>query len=198
MKEIGAKARHNLEKAVMRIFSPRSLQISRRAFAGLSGAYLAAGLFPAEAAPPRASGMYDEPWFLKPAFDLSKDFAAASGASKTFAVIWEMPNCPWCKVLHTVNFARDDIAAYARRNFSFVQLNIAGGREYTDFDGETLPERILARKYEVASTPTMQFFVPAGAEGPAEVGRLAYREPDDFLQMLRFVREKRYRNGPAG
>jgi thioredoxin-related protein len=183
----------------MHINRPRSLQLSRRALVGLSGAYLAAGLFPAKAAPPaRAYGMYDETWFLKPSYDLSKDFAAAASANKTFAVIWEMPSCSWCRLLHAVNFAREDISTYAKQNFGFLQLNMTGGRRYADFDGEKLPERILALKHEVASTPTFQFFVPGGAEGPREVGRMAYREPDDFLHMLRFVREQRYLSGQSG
>ncbi len=184
----------------MRINRLRSLHLSRRALVGLSGAYLAAGVLPANAAPPaRADGMYDEPWFLKSTHDLSKDFAAAAAANKSFAIVWEMPSCGWCKLLHVVNFARQDIASYASQNFGFIQLNMTGGRPYVDFDGEKLPERSLALKYGVGSTPTIQFFVPGGAEGPREVGRLAYREPDGFLYMLRFVREKRYQaGGPFG
>jgi thioredoxin-related protein len=176
----------------MRIFSPRSLYLSRRALVGISGAYLAAGLFPAHATKMRPDGLYSEPWFMKPTHDLSKDFALAASANKTFAVLWEMPNCSWCRLLHGVNFAREDIASYARRNFGFLQLNMLGARPYADFDGEQLTERLLALKYGVASTPTLQFFEPAGAEEPREMGRLAYREPDDFLHMLRFAHEKRF------
>jgi thioredoxin-related protein len=183
----------------MRHHGSRSFHLSRRALVGLSGAYVAAGLFPAHAASQaQASGLFVEPWFLKPSYDLSMDFAATTAANKTFAVLWEMPSCSWCRLLHAVNFARDDIASYAKRHFGFLQLNMTGARAYTDFDGEKLPERMLAMKHQVASTPTMQFFVSAGAEEPREVGRLAYREPDDFLHMLRFVHEKRYTIGPTG
>jgi len=183
----------------MRNHGSRTFHLSRRALVGLSGAYVAAGLFPAKAAPrARAYGMFDEPWFLKPSHDLSRDFAATTAANKTFAVLWEMPNCSWCRLLHAVNFAREDIASYAKSHFGFLQLNMTGAGSYVDFDGEKLPEHLLAMKHRVASTPTIQFFVPAGAEGPREVGRLAYREPDDFLHMLRFVREKRYMIGPVG
>lgn len=181
----------------MRHHGSRTFHFSRRTLVGLSAAYVATGLFPARAASQARASLLAEPWFLKPSHDLSEDFAAATAAKKTFTVLWEMPACSWCRLLHAVNFARDDIASYAKRNFAFLQLNMTGGRAYADFDGERLPERILAMKHRVASTPTMQFFV-AGAEGPREVGRLAYREPDDFLHMLRFVREKRYMIGPAG
>jgi thioredoxin-related protein len=198
MKEIGATM-VQLEKAVMRNHGSRTFHLSRRSLVGLSGAYVAAGLFPANATSQgRGSGLIVEPWFLKPSYDLSLDFAAVTGAGKTFAVLWEMPACSWCRLLHAVNFARGEIASYARSNFGFLQLNMTGARSYADFDGEKLPERILAMKHQVASTPTIQFFVPAGAEAPREVGRLAYREPEDFLHMLRFVREKRYMIGSVG
>ena len=32
-----------------------------------------------------------------------------------------------------------------------------GAREVTDFDGQVLPEKELARKYGVPGTPTIQF-----------------------------------------
>jgi thioredoxin-related protein len=166
-------------------------QLSRRAFLG-SGAMLAAGLLRVHAAPHQgADGLYQEPWFLTPTFDLREDFASAAAAKKNFVMIWELRGCSWCRLLHTVNFARDDIASFAKENFGFLQLNLRGARPCVDFDGELLSEELLGLKYEVASTPTIQFFAPAGGEAPKERGRISYREPDEFLRILRLIREGR-------
>jgi thioredoxin-related protein len=69
----------------------------------------------------------------------------------------------------------------------------------TDFDGEALEERKLARKYGIAFTPTIQFF----PEDPEQIGGRAgkeievvrmpgYLQPPHFLAMFRFVRERAY------
>jgi thioredoxin-related protein len=171
---------------------PRGLDLSRRALLG-SAALLAAAPFQAQAAPDLgADGLYEEPWFPKPAFDLRKAFASAAGANKRFVMIWELRGCSWCRLLHTVNFSRGDIAAFAQEHFSFIQLNLRGARPCVDFDGEALSEELLGLKYEVASTPTIQFFAPADGEAPIELGRISYREPDEFLRILRLIREGRH------
>ena len=72
----------------------------------------------------------------------------------------------------------------------------------TDFDGQKLPEKELARKYGVRFTPTLQFF-PESAEGLAqrkpgqrEVARTqGYLEPRPFLATFRFVVERGYEHG---
>jgi thioredoxin-related protein len=172
----------------MRNHMSRSFPLSRRAFVGLGGASLAASVLPAEAAPRAGgNGLYEEPWFLKPSFDLRTDFEAAKAENKTFAIVWEMQSCSWCKLLHADNFQREDILSYAKRDFAFLQLDLRGRRQYVDFDGERLLETMLAMKYGVPSTPTFQFFT-AGAKGPKEAGRVAYLPPNDFIQMLRFAR----------
>jgi thioredoxin-related protein len=81
-------------------------------------------------------------------------------------------------------------------NFTFVQFDIRGRREITDTDGQKLPEESLSLKYNVNSTPTIQFFKPSDASRAFELGRVGYLKPDMFLAMLHFVRERGYENGP--
>ncbi len=80
-----------------------------------------------------------------------------------------------------------------------LQLNILGARQVTDFDGEVLAEKDLARKYDIRYTPTFQFFGEDAIKletlppKQREVARAAgYLQPDDFLSMFQFVREKAY------
>jgi thioredoxin-related protein len=172
--------------------------LSRRTI--LAGCALAA-IVPALPRRPQAAelsedGLYQQPWFLQSFLDLREDFQAARSAGKTFAVLWELKGCPYCKLLHKVNFANPKIAAYAKENFVFLQLNLIGSRPVTDFDGTELPEKAMAQKQEVQGTPTIQFFMDSEGDTARESGRTQYLKPDEFLGMLRFVREKAYETTP--
>jgi len=101
-----------------------------------------------------------------------------------------------------VNFADPAVAGFIKDRFEILQLNILGGREVVDFDGERLPEKGMAAKYRVRGTPTVQFFPDAGAglESRAppdrEVFRMqGYLQPKDFRTMFAFVADKGYERG---
>jgi thioredoxin-related protein len=169
--------------------------LSRRTFVAC-GASLLGSMAGAYASPKLdLDGLYNEPWIKKSSGNLSTDFADAAKSAKNFAVLWEMRGCPWCKVLHMENFAREDIAAYLRANFTLVQLDLRGKRKLTDFDGETLTEEEVSYKLGVNSTPTFQFFRPSDAAAGQELGRAGYLKPDELLTLLRFIREKGYEQG---
>jgi thioredoxin-related protein len=144
-------------------------------------------------------GLYTQAWFLQSFLDLGEDLAEAAANGKRFAIIWEQKGCPYCQETHLVNFADPEIQSFLRDNFEVLQLNLFGAREVTDFDGEALEERKLARKYGIAFTPTIQFF----PEDPEQIGGRAgkeievvrmpgYLQPPHFLAMFRFVRERAY------
>jgi thioredoxin-related protein len=144
-------------------------------------------------------GLYKEPWFLESFLELADDLDGAEKDGKRFVIMWELKGCPYCKETHFVNFAQPRITDYIKANFVVEQLNIIGSRKVTDFDGQEISEKELAKKYGVQFTPTFQFF----GEGAAtlktlpppkrEVARApGYMRPDDFLALFRFVREKAY------
>ncbi len=171
-------------------------------FAG--GTALAAGmpLGAAAGAELTDDGLYTEPWFLDSFLDLGDDLAEAAAHGKRFAVMWELRGCPYCQETHLVNFAEPQIRDFVRDHFEILQLNLLGARKVTDFDGEELEERALARKYAIRFTPTIQFFPDdraalAGKTGrAAEVARMpGYLRPPDFLAMFRYVSDKAYQDG---
>lgn len=181
--------------------------LTRRAFATTA---LAAGIAlitcPASAQESRIAailgddGLYHQPWFLNSFLDLKDDLAEAAEAGKRFALIWEQRACPYCRETHEVNFARPEINEFVRENFNVLQLDIWGSREVTDFDGEALEERALARKWGIVFTPTIMFFDDsvekvAGRSGPeAEVVRMpGYFKPYHFITMFEYVKESAYK-----
>jgi thioredoxin-related protein len=144
-------------------------------------------------------GIHYKDWFVVSFLDFVEDFEDAKLEGKRFVILWESSNCPYCRDLHQINLAIPEVTEYLKEHFAIVQLNIFGGREVVDFDGETLTERQLARKYQVNFTPTMQFFPESleemeGKEGMArEVMRMpGYFRPFHFAAILEFVRGKRY------
>ena len=143
-------------------------------------------------------GLYTQPWFLISFLDLKDDLAESAAKGRRLAIVWEQRGCSYCKKMHDVNFALPKINRFVRENFQVLQLNLFGAREVTDFDGQVLPEKALARKWGVIGTPTIMFF-PVRAEDAigksgraAEVARLpGYLPPDEFLAMFQYVREQR-------
>jgi len=183
--------------------------ISRRQFgATAAGAALlsAAGVVAAEAPKEKLlipemgpDGLYVQPWFLNSFLVLKEDLEEARAAGKRFAIIWEQKGCPYCKETHLVNLARPEINKYINENFAVLQLNLWGSRKVTDFDGQELEERALARKWGITFTPTIMFLEESAAKvgeqpgAKAEVARMpGYFKPFHFINMFQYVREKAY------
>lgn len=146
-------------------------------------------------------GLYVQPWFLNSFLVLKDDLAEAAGSGKRFAIFWEQKGCPYCKETHMVNLAQPEINTFVRENFVVLQLNMWGSRKVTDFDGQELEERALARKWGITFTPTIMFLEEsvekvAGRPGVrAEVARMpGYFKPFHFISMFQYVRDKAYVN----
>ncbi len=143
-------------------------------------------------------GLHKQPWFMDSFLDLKEDLAESAAAGKRLAIIWEQRGCPYCRETHRVNFARTEITDYIKKNFNVIQLNLWGDREVTDFDGEKIIEKKLARKNRVMFTPTIQFFPASVAEVAGKKGMDAeavrmpgYFKPFHFISMFEYV----YTNG---
>ena len=103
--------------------------------------------------------------------------------------------------MHRVNFAKKEIRDYIDKNFHFLQIDLWGSREVTDFDGTALPEKELAQRWGVLFTPTVVFFpkdatAVAGKMGKdAEATRMpGYFKPFHFLTMLEYVKQEGYKD----
>ena len=146
------------------------------------------------------NGLHTQKWFLESFLDLGDDHSELAEQNKHLAVIFEQRGCPYCRELHRVNFAREEIVTYAKDNFGIVQLDLWGSRAVTDFDGKEMEERALARRWRAIFTPTMVFFPkdPALVKGKngvdSEIFRMpGYFKPFHFMSMLEFVNEGHYR-----
>ena len=149
-------------------------------------------------------GLHKQPWFQDTFLDLAEDLEEASGQGRQLVIIWEQKGCPYCRATHEINFRIPRIVDYVKENFFVLQMNLWGDREVTDFDGEAISEKELARKYRILFTPTFQFFPDSldearGKPGDdAEVLRIpGYFKPFHFYFLFRYAHEKGYESEPS-
>ena len=149
------------------------------------------------------NGLYTQPWFHQSFLDLREDLKEAVEAGKSLAIIWEQNGCPYCREMHRVNLRIPEVVNYIKNNYLVLQLDLYGAREVTDFDGKTMEERALARRWRVNFTPTLSFFtkdvlVEEGKSGAEiEAWRLTgYWKPFHFRSTFVYVHTGGYKTEP--
>ncbi len=173
-----------------------SLLISGLRTFAFTAALLAFGTLsanPAGALEMRSDGIHTESWMKSMTFlDLSDDLAEAKAQGKSLVVLFEQPGCGSCKRLHEVNFQEPPLVEYLTQNFDFIQINMYGAKQITDFDGEVLSESEYAAKKLINFSPTTLFI---GADG-AEVFRLpGYFKPYFYQSGFEYVVDQGPQNG---
>ena len=105
------------------------------------------------------NGMHSQEWFAHDSFlDLHDDWEVANAQGKRLVVLFEQAGCIYCKRMHEEVLSNKAIADFVKKNFRIVQLDIWGSRIVTDFDGEELSEKEIARKWHANYTPGVFFF----------------------------------------
>jgi len=177
---------------------PSLLLSGLRAFA-FTAALLAFGALsatPAGAMEMRSDGIHTESWMKSMTFlDLSDDLAEAKDQGKGLVLLFEQPGCGSCKRLHEVNFQEPALVDYLTQNFDFIQINMYGAKQITDFDGEVLSEAKYAEKHLINFSPTTLFIGADAADG-AEVFRLpGYFKPYFYQSGFEYVVDQGPQNG---
>jgi thioredoxin-related protein len=142
-------------------------------------------------------GLHKEPWMRDTFKDMREDLGEAQSEGKRLVLFFEQRGCVYCTKMHTEVFPREDVSSYIEDNYFVVQLNLHGDTDVTDFDGEILSEKDMARKWGILFTPTIMFIDETVAEDvPASRATVAVM-PGAFaagttLDMFTWVVEKRY------
>lgn len=108
-------------------------------------------------------GLHKTDWMRDTFKDLREDLEEANAEGKRLMVIIEQRGCIYCTKMHQEVFPTPAIAEALNDQFFVVQINMFGDVEVTDFDGTTLPEKDMVRRWNALFTPTLMFF-------PQEVG----------------------------
>ena len=142
-------------------------------------------------------GLHKTEWMRDTFKDMAEDLDEANAEGKRLLIMFEQRGCVYCTKMHKEVFPDPTIAAYIEDNYFVVQLNLHGDVEVTDFDGETLSEKAMARKWGILFTPTMMFLPEEVEEGLTAQQSAVAAMPGAFgkgttLDMLTWVAEKRY------
>ena len=148
-------------------------------------------------------GLHKQPWFHDSFLEFRDDLAEARGEGKDLIVLIEQRGCPYCREMHEVNFKREEIVKTITENFMVIQLNMWGSREVVDFDGQSLPEKDLMRKWLISFTPTTLYFAWDDPDNPPANMREAlafimpgYFKPFHHVSALEYVATDGYKEQP--
>ncbi len=152
---------------------------------------------PAHAVEMGDDGLHKTNWMRDTFKDLREDLAEANEEGKRLVLFFEQRGCIYCTKMHTEVFPRPEIDSYIRENYFVVQLNLHGETEVTDFDGEAMSEKDMARRWNVMFTPTIMFMPEEVPEGETAAQASVAVMPGAFgpgttIDMFTWVNEKRY------
>ena len=163
----------------------------------LLGLIVGAFALPLGAAQLGDDGLHKTDWMRDTFKDLREDLEEANSEGKRLVLFFEQRGCIYCTKMHEEVFPREEISSYIEDNFFVVQLNLHGDIDVTDFDGETLSEKDMARKWGILFTPSIMFLPEEVAEGKSTPQSAVAVMPGAFgpgttLDMFTWVNEKRY------
>nr|WP_254694273.1 thioredoxin family protein [Sulfitobacter sp. SK012] len=142
-------------------------------------------------------GLHKAPWMRDTFKDLAEDLEEANAEGKRLIVMIEQRGCIYCKKMHEEVFPIDEIASFIGDNYFVVQVNMFGDVEVTDFDGTTLPEKDMVKKWGALFTPMVLFFPEEVGPDISAMQAAVAKMPGAFGQhttynMLNWVVEKGY------
>jgi thioredoxin-related protein len=139
---------------------------------------------------PASGRLHDQPFFLKPPFDLDR---SRRSATRPLAVLFEQKECAACDELHRHGFANPDARALTRK-FDVARLDRFGTERVVTPLGKTLTAEQWGRELKIAYTPTFVFFDEKGVESFRVE---AYLRPFHLASSLDYVASGAYRSEPS-
>ena len=142
-------------------------------------------------------GLHKQSWMRDTFKDLREDLDEANSEGKRLVLMFEQRGCIYCSKMHKDVYSRENVSNYIDENFFVVQLNLHGDLEVTDFDGETLSEKAMARKWGILFTPTVLYLSQEVEEGLTATQASVSFMPGAWsagttIDMLTWVNEERY------
>jgi len=142
-------------------------------------------------------GLHVAPWIEDTFLDLREDLAEATANGQRLMVMIEQRGCIYCSRMHEEVWVVPDILQMLEEEFYVVRINMHGSTEVTDFDGETMEEREIARRWRNMFTPTILFFPEEVPEEMTGIEAAAVVMPGAFgrwttFNMLNWVLQEGY------
>lgn len=139
------------------------------------------------------SGFRDprEFFFTQSFGDLPEELQTARTQGKLgMLLFFEADGCRYCAAMLKGVLSDKKTQDWYRDKFVSIAIDIHGDVDITDFDGITLPEKVIAEHRKVILTPTVSFIDLDGAEVFRHVGLV--KTVDEFVAMGEYVAGKHY------
>lgn len=142
-------------------------------------------------------GLHKADWMRDTFKDLREDLEEANSEGKRLLLLIEQRGCIYCKKMHEEVFVVPEIADVLSERYFVVQINMFGDVEVTDFDGMTLSEKDMVKRWGALFTPSMIFLPEEVAGDLTAVQAAVANMPGAFgkyttLNLLTWVLEHGY------
>ena len=170
------------------------MKLQNLIIAGVAALSLAA---PAQATELGEDGLHKPDWLVETFRDMRDDLEDAQAEGKRLLLMFEQRGCIYCTRMHENVYPDPEITRMLTEDFMVVQINLFGNVPITDFDGTTLDERDMTRRWGVVFTPTLIFAPETVPESGTMRDAAVMTMPGAFERgttrlMLQWVLEKGY------
>lgn len=134
-------------------------------------------------------------FFMAKMGDFKEELAIAKQEGKAGVLImFEMEDCPFCSRMKGTVLNQSEVQDWYRKHFLIYAMDVKGGTDMTDFQGNATTEKAFALANRARATPTFLFFDLEGNAITRFTG--ATQTAEEFLLLGRYVVEGVYKTQP--
>lgn len=131
-------------------------------------------------------------FFMSKMGDFKDELATARKEGKQGVLImFEMEECPFCSRMKGTVLNQSEVQDWYRKHFLIYTIDVKGGTDMTDFQGNATSEKAFALANRARATPTFVFFDLEGNPITRFTG--ATNTAEEFLLLGRYVVEGAYK-----
>jgi len=131
-------------------------------------------------------------FFMSKMGDFKDELATAKKEGKQGVLImFEMEECPFCSRMKGTVLNQSEVQNWYRQHFLIYTVDVKGGTDMTDFQGNATSEKAFALANRARATPTFLFFDLEGNAITRFTG--ATQTAEEFMLLGRYVVEGAYK-----
>ncbi|MDD5389769.1 MAG: thioredoxin family protein [Gallionellaceae bacterium] len=134
-------------------------------------------------------------FFMSKMGDFKDELVTAKKEGKEGVLImFEMEECPFCARMKGTVLNQSEVQDWYRKHFLIYVVDVKGGTDMTDFQGNATSEKAFALANRARATPTFLFFDLEGNAITRFTG--ATQTAEEFMLLGRYVVEGAYKTQP--
>lgn len=134
-------------------------------------------------------------FFMSKMGDFKDELSTAKKEGKQGVLImFEMEECPFCSRMKGTVLNQPEVQNWYRQHFLIYTVDVKGGTDMTDFQGNATSEKAFALANRARATPTFLFFDLEGNAITRFTG--ATQTAEEFMLLGRYVVEGAYKTQP--